>query len=52
MTSNLAFKEWREAFTDNKQLGAAKVYWLMHGAYQIVLDVESYRKPKPQEFED
>ena len=45
VTSNLAFKEWREAFTDNKLLGAATVDRMMHGAYQIVLDGESYRKP-------
>ncbi|MEI6769795.1 MAG: IS21-like element helper ATPase IstB [Betaproteobacteria bacterium] len=51
VTSNLAFKEWREAFTDNKLLGAATVDRMMHGAYQIVLDGESYRKPRPQEIE-
>lgn len=40
-----------EAFADNKLLGAATVDGMMHGAYPIVMDGESYRKPKPLEFE-
>jgi DNA replication protein DnaC len=48
VTSNLAFAEWQEAFADNKLLGAATVDRMMHGAYQIVLDGESYRKPRDQ----
>ena len=48
VTSNLAFEEWREAFAENKLLGAATVDRMLHGAYQIVLDGESYRKPRGQ----
>ena len=46
VTSNLDFAEWGEAFP-NKLLGAATLDRLKHGAYQLVLDGESYRKPRP-----
>ncbi len=46
VTSNLAFEEWGEAFT-NKLLGAATLDRLRHGAYRVVLDGASYRTPRP-----
>lgn len=46
ITSNLDFSEWEAAFP-NKLLGAATLDRLRHGAYRIVLDGESYRKPRP-----
>jgi DNA replication protein DnaC len=45
-TSNLDFDEWPEAFPDNKLLGAATLDRMNHGAYRIVLDGQSYRKPR------
>ena len=46
VTSNLAFEEWHQAFADNKLLGAATIDRMLHGAYQLVLDGESYRRPR------
>jgi len=46
VTSNLAFDEWSEAFPDNKLLAAATLDRLNHGAYRIVLEGDSYRKPR------
>lgn len=46
VTSNLDFDEWGDAFP-NKILGAATLDRLRHGAYRVVLDGNSYRKPKP-----
>jgi len=46
ITSNLDFPEWGEAFP-NRLLGAATLDRLRHGAYQVVLDGESYRAPRP-----
>ena len=46
ITSNLDFEEWGEAFA-NQLLGAATLDRLRHGAYRVVLDGESYRKPRP-----
>ena len=46
VTSNLAFEEWHQAFADNKLLGAATNDRMLHGAYQLVLDGESYRRPR------
>jgi len=46
VTSNLDFDEWGEAFP-NKILGAATLDRLRHGAYRVVLDGNSYRKPRP-----
>jgi DNA replication protein DnaC len=45
--SNLDFSEWGDAFPDNRILGAATLDRLRHGAYRIVLEGESFRKPKP-----
>lgn len=45
VTSNLDFSEWGDAFP-NKLLGAATLDRLRHNAYRIVLDGESYRKPR------
>jgi len=42
----LAFEEWHQAFADNKLLGAATIDRMLHGAYQLVLDGESYRRPR------
>ena len=46
ITSNLDFDEWSAAFP-NKLLGAATLDRLRHGAYRVVLEGESYRKPRP-----
>ena len=46
VTSNLDFDEWPQAFAENKLLGAATLDRLNHGAYQVILDAQSYRKPR------
>jgi DNA replication protein DnaC len=46
VTSNLDFPEWGDAFT-NRLLGAATLDRLRDGAYRIVLDGESHRRPRP-----
>ena len=46
VTSNLDFDEWGAAFP-NKLLGAATLDRMRDGAYHIVLDGETRRKPKP-----
>lgn len=48
VNSNLDFAEWGEAFP-NKLLGAATLDRLKHGAYRLILDGKSYRKPRPME---
>ena len=40
------FKEWGEAFP-NRLLGASTLDRLRDGAYRVILEGESYRKPKP-----
>ena len=47
ITSNLDFSEWSDAFPNNKMLGAATLDRIRHGAYRVVLDGDSYRRPKP-----
>ena len=51
VTSNLAFEEWGDAFP-NRLLGAATLDRLRHNAYRVVLEGESYRKPKPLPGQD
>lgn len=46
VTSNLAFDEWGAAFP-NKLMGAATLDRLVDGAYRIVLNGETRRKPRP-----
>jgi DNA replication protein DnaC len=46
VTSNLDFEEWGAAFP-NKLLGAATIDRLRDGAYCIVLDGQTRRKPRP-----
>lgn len=46
ITSNLDFAEWGDAFP-NKLLGASTLDRLLHGAYRLVMDGKSYRKPRP-----
>ncbi len=46
VTSNLDFAEWGDAFP-NRLLGAATLDRLRDGAYRVVLDGESHRRPKP-----
>lgn len=46
ITSNLDFSEWGTAFP-NPVLGAATVDRLRHQAHRVVIEGESYRKPKP-----
>ena len=43
---NLDFTEWGDAFP-NKLLGASTLDRLRHGAYRLVMDGKSYRKPRP-----
>lgn len=45
VTSNLDFSEWGEAFP-NRLLAAATLDRLRDAAYRVVLDGESYRKPR------
>jgi DNA replication protein DnaC len=45
VTSNLDLTEWNDAFP-NKLLGAAVIDRLRHDAYCVVLDGDTYRKPK------
>ncbi len=45
ITSNLDLSEWGAAFP-NKLLGAATLDRLRHGAYRVLLEGESYRKPR------
>ena len=47
LTSNLDLDEWGDAFPDNSVLGAATLDRLRHGCYRIVLEGESFRKPRP-----
>jgi len=47
LTSNLDFGEWGDAFPANKMLGAATLDRLQHGAYRLILDGASYRRPQP-----
>jgi DNA replication protein DnaC len=47
VTSNLAFDEWGAAFP-NKLMGAATIDRLRDGAYQIELDGDTRRKPRPK----
>ena len=46
VTSNLDFPEWGEAFA-NRLLGAATLDRLRDGAYRVILDGESHRRPRP-----
>jgi DNA replication protein DnaC len=46
VTSNLCAEEWIAAFP-NKVLGAATIDRLRDGVYQVVLDGETRRKPRP-----
>jgi len=46
VTSNLDFSEWGDAFP-NRLLGAATLDRLRHNAYRVVLEGESYRRPRP-----
>jgi len=46
VTSNLHYDEWGAAFP-NKLLGAATLDRLRDGAYRVVLDGETRRKPRP-----
>ena len=47
VTSNLAYDEWSAAFP-NKLMGAATIDRLRDGAYQIELDGDTRRKPRPK----
>lgn len=46
VTSNLDVDEWSAAFP-NKLLGAATIDRLRDGAYRVILDGESHRRPRP-----
>jgi DNA replication protein DnaC len=47
LESNLDFDEGGAAFPANKMIGAATLDRLLHGAYKIALDGESYRALPP-----
>ncbi|MEX3846902.1 ATP-binding protein [Paraburkholderia sp. BR10882] len=47
VTSNSDLSEWGDAFPDNRILGAVMLDRLRHGAYRVVIEGESFRKPKP-----
>jgi DNA replication protein DnaC len=47
ITSNLDFPEWGDVFP-NKLLGATTLDRLLHNAYRLILEGESYRKLKPE----
>lgn len=51
VTSNLHLDEWHEVFPDNKLLGAATIDRMRHGAYLLVLDGPTHRKPRPDPAE-
>lgn len=46
MTSNLDFSEWDQAFAKNKILATATLDRLLHNAYRMVLEGNSYRRPR------
>ena len=46
ITSNLDFSEWGQVFP-NPVLGAAAVDRLRHEAHRVVIEGDSYRRPKP-----
>ncbi len=46
LTSNLDFAEWGDAFP-NRLLGAATLDRLRDGAYRVLLEGQSHRKPRP-----
>ena len=46
VTSNLDFSEWGEPFP-NRLLGAATLDRLRDGAYRVILEGKSYRRPRP-----
>ena len=46
MTSNLDYSEWDQAFVKNKLLATATLDRLLHNAYRLVLEGNSYRRPR------
>lgn len=46
ITSNLDFSEWGQVFP-NPVLGAAAVDRLRHQAHRVIIEGDSYRRPKP-----
>ena len=46
LTSNLDFTEWKTAFP-NQVLAAATVDRLRHMAHRVIIEGESYRRPRP-----
>lgn len=46
ITSNLDFSEWGQVFP-NPVLGAATVDRLRHEAHRVIIEGDSYRRPKP-----
>ena len=46
LTSNLDFPEWGSAFP-NPVLAGATVDRLRHGAHRVIIDGDSYRRPRP-----
>lgn len=48
ITSNLSVNEWQQAFP-NQLLGSATIDRLLHNAYQLKLEGQSYRLAKKRE---
>jgi DNA replication protein DnaC len=46
LTSNLDFNEWKTIFP-NQVLAAATIDRLRHMAHRVIIDGDSYRKPRP-----
>ena len=46
ITSNLDFSEWGQVFP-NPVLGAAAIDRLRHEAHRVIIEGDSYRRPKP-----
>lgn len=51
ITSNLEFGEWDQAFARNKLLATATLDRLLHNAYRLTLQGQSYRRPKDMKKE-
>lgn len=47
VTSNLDLSEWRQAFPSNQLIAVATIDRLRHRAYQLTLEGETRRRPRP-----
>ena len=51
LTSNLDFTEWGSVFP-NPVLAAATIDRLRHQAHRVVIEGDSFRKPRPAPVQD